>query len=123
MSILMRVVLCCILHLVLQKKGFLLTCKYTRNSKEKDIIVGICLGFKLSLLVSGNIYQIKIFKNGKKIRCEVCKSLDFLWLQGPVLESTTLNLGICKEGGSFAQHTLCILTFERCQLTTPGITG
>lgn len=66
MSILMRVVLRFILHLALQKKGFLLTCKYMRNSKEKDIIFHICLDFKFRLLVCGDIYQIKILKNRKK---------------------------------------------------------
>lgn len=120
MSILMRVVLCFILHLALQKKGFLLSCKYMRNSREKDIIFHICLDFKLPLLVCGDIYQIKNSKNRKKkVRCEVCKSLHFLWLQGPVLGSTTPNLEICKE----AQHILCIVTFERFQLISPGLAG
>lgn len=66
MSILMRVVLCFILHLALQKKGFLLSCKYMRNSREKDIIFHICLDFKLPLLVCGDIYQTQNSKNRKK---------------------------------------------------------
>lgn len=104
------------------KKVFLLTCKYMSKNKEKNNIFYMFFGFKLSMLEWGDICQIKILKNGGKIRYEFCKSLGFLWIQASVIESTTPNARICKGGGSSMVHFFCLIKYERFELTSPGLT-